>query len=419
MSGPQNAELQEALLELQQYLSDNVPPLVVADSVSILMKYPPQAVLPTIRGWTAGQYRGGSGSGVPVSDYLFHALKKIHMMAEFKLVAAEPMNAYLGQLKQAVMALCPEEDRQILSENLGRLGELATTTVSPVQQIHRQSVGAGAPMASAAAPKGAPAGAAAASDTAAVAGHALQGLKRVGLLLERLEAQGGLTITGSGVGGGTPMAGPPAAASQALAFAARSSQSREELEQTLARFKALGLETGTGDLFRALAQIGPGLDRPRRRRRGGGGRPVLRGRGDRRHAAHHHDRRGPGRGVAPLSRDGQDGRRPLQRGLPAAGGPDAGARRASRRREEGGLGQRRDRPPQARRGSRLGTAQEVRRADDRPDLAPQGAPVLHGAPGRGPPRGRSRASRSATAGGSCCCCSRSTARPRATEATSG
>ena len=30
---PPNPELQEALLELQQYLSDSVPPLVVADSV--------------------------------------------------------------------------------------------------------------------------------------------------------------------------------------------------------------------------------------------------------------------------------------------------------------------------------------------------------------------------------------------------
>ncbi len=151
MSGqPPNAELQEALLELQQYLSDSVPPLVVADSVSALMKYPPQAVIPTIRAWTAGQYRGGAGAGVPVSDYLFHALKKIHMLSEFKLVAQEPMNAYLGQLKPVVVALCPEEDREILSENLSRLGESTTTTatVSPVQQIHRQAVSESAPMAS-------------------------------------------------------------------------------------------------------------------------------------------------------------------------------------------------------------------------------------------------------------------------------
>ena len=89
MSGPQNAELQEALLELQQYLSDTVPPLVVADSVSILMKYPPQAVAADDPRLDRGRSTGAARrSGVPVSDYLFHALKKIHMMAEFKLVAA-------------------------------------------------------------------------------------------------------------------------------------------------------------------------------------------------------------------------------------------------------------------------------------------------------------------------------------------
>ena len=253
MSGqPPNAELQEALLELQQYLSDYVPPLVVADAVTLLMKYPPQAVVPTIRAWTAGQYRGGAGAGVPVSDYLFHALKKIHMMSEFKLVAQEPMNAYLGQLKPVIVALCPEEDRQILTENLSRLGDSTTTgPVSPVQQIHRQSLGAGAPTASAAARTGE-----AAAPDAAVAGEALKGFKRVGLLLERLEAQGGLTVGGGGTGG-AGSAGRPAA-SEALAFAARSSQSREELEQTLAQLKALGIETGTGDLFRALAQTVPG-----------------------------------------------------------------------------------------------------------------------------------------------------------------
>jgi hypothetical protein len=75
MSGqPTNPELQEALLELQQYLSDSLPPLVVADSIQLLIRYPPEIVLPTIRAWTAAQYRGGAGSSVPISDYLFHAL---------------------------------------------------------------------------------------------------------------------------------------------------------------------------------------------------------------------------------------------------------------------------------------------------------------------------------------------------------
>src|SRR5262245_50594982 len=137
-SQPPNRELEEAVLELQQYLSDSVPPLVVADAIQILMKYPPQAVMPTIRSWTAAQYRG-QGSSVPVSDYLFHALKKIHMMGEFKLVAREPLAAYIETLKPVVLSLCPEEDREMLHENLGRLGETAgASTASQVQTIFRQ-----------------------------------------------------------------------------------------------------------------------------------------------------------------------------------------------------------------------------------------------------------------------------------------
>ncbi len=108
MSGqPTNPELQEALLEFQQYLSDAVPPLVVADSVQLLIKYPPDLILPSIRAWTAAQYRGGAGSTVPISDYLFHAVKKIHMMGEFKLVPREPLEAYLASLRAPILGLCP------------------------------------------------------------------------------------------------------------------------------------------------------------------------------------------------------------------------------------------------------------------------------------------------------------------------
>ena len=134
---PPNPELQEALLELQQYLSDSVPPLVVADSVQLLMKYPPQALIPTIRAWTAGQYRGAAGSSVPLSDYLFHALKKIHMMGEFRLVAREPLEAYLGQLKQVILALCPDEDRAMLLENLSRLGESSAAVRGFIALVQR------------------------------------------------------------------------------------------------------------------------------------------------------------------------------------------------------------------------------------------------------------------------------------------
>ncbi len=276
---PPNPELQEALLELQQYLSDSVPPLVVADSVQLLMKYPPQALIPTIRAWTAAQYRGAAASAVPLSDYLFHALKKIHMMGEFRLVSREPLEAYLGQLKQVVLALCPDEDKAMLLENLARLGEATgAASISQAQNIHRQAPGAegrGGPSSSAGpgAPRGVEAVAAAASADA---------LRRFSVLLERLEAQGAIGATGATgatggvpVGGAAPLAGggapgpapgggalapsrPHGAQVEALAFAARSSHSKEELEHYLTRFREMGLEAGTDNLFRALAQSLPG-----------------------------------------------------------------------------------------------------------------------------------------------------------------
>src|SRR5262245_50761011 len=306
-SQPPNRELDEAIFELQQYLSDSVPPLVVADSIQLLMKYPPQAVMPTIRTWTAAQYRG-AGSSVPVSDYLFHALKKIHMMGEFKLVAREPLAAYIETLKPVVLSLCPEDDREMLRENLGRLGETAgASTVSQVQTIFRQEGSGGAATASASASAartaaagkpagagpgagaaGAGAGAGSASD-GGVAGEALQGIRRFSMLLERLEARGAFTAAagaagagGSGGGGGVAASsGDPGAvaapsafalaargiaapapvlspASQALAFAARNSHSGAELEQNLARLKEMGLDTGTQTVFQALSQSLPG-----------------------------------------------------------------------------------------------------------------------------------------------------------------
>lgn len=245
-----NPELQEALVEFQQYLSDSLPPLVVAESVYLLTKYPPEAILPTLRVWTAAQYRTGAGSAVPISDYLYHALKKIHVMAEFKLIARAPIETYLEALKPVVLGMCPEEDRATLLKNLGRLGE-PTATISPVQTIFRQAAAEGAgprPSASGGA------GEAAASE------EALRGLRRFTLLLERLEAQGGLGRAGAGAAASA--APVDSGASEALAFAARSSQSGKELEGYLARLKEMGLDAGTDNLFRALAQSLPGWVAP-------------------------------------------------------------------------------------------------------------------------------------------------------------
>jgi hypothetical protein len=260
MSGqPPNPELDEALVELQQYLSDAVAPLIVADSVQVLMKHPPEVVANAIRAWTGAQYRRGAAAAVPVSDYLFHTLKKIHMMAEFHLVPRQPLEVYLAGLRPLILALCPQEDRAMLLENLGRLGE-APASISQAQNIFRQAPTEGSGS------RASVAGGSLSGDAVEVSDDAARGLHRFSLLLERLEAQGRLAgagapaLTGSGVPGASPL--PSTGANEALAFAARSSQSGPELEAYLARLKAMGLEAGTDNVFRALAQTLPGWVMP-------------------------------------------------------------------------------------------------------------------------------------------------------------
>jgi hypothetical protein len=244
---PPNPELQEALVELQQYLSDSLAPLIVVDSVWLLMQYPPEIAASTIQAWTGAQYRQGPGGVAPVSDYLYHCLKKIHMMGEFNLIAREPLRAYLEQLKTVVLGFCPAEDRELLRENLARLDETAAASavVSPAQTILRQGGGrsAAASAASSARPE--------ASESREASDEALRGLRRFSVLMERLASQGAL---GGPAAPAAPSSPPALPATEALALAARSSRSGKDLEEYLGRLKEAGVEASTDHLFRALAQ---------------------------------------------------------------------------------------------------------------------------------------------------------------------
>src|SRR5260370_17488345 len=110
-----NPEIREAIEELQQYLSDTLPPLVVADSIKLLLDYPVGLVASNIHAWTSGQYHRG-GADLPISDYLFHAVRKIQLMGEFHLVPQQPFQKYLHTLKIAALNYCPPRDPHLLKQ---------------------------------------------------------------------------------------------------------------------------------------------------------------------------------------------------------------------------------------------------------------------------------------------------------------
>ncbi|HSB62366.1 MAG TPA: DUF4388 domain-containing protein, partial [Vicinamibacteria bacterium] len=239
---PGRAELQEAVFDLQQYLSDRVPPLMVADSVGLLMQQPPDLLASEIGAWVAHQRP--AVPDLSVADLLFHATKKLAMMSELDLVPKPVVAQCLAGIAGAVLGQCPEEDRDLLRQNLDRLrsSSLAGTAADPVPILDRQ-------------PGSEAARAARAAQTPALglSREAARGLRRLSLFLERLQA---------------PAAGPAVAAqpveqrrevaSQFMTAAAAQASTAKELEEHLAPLRQFGIDTATDEVLRTLAGALPG-----------------------------------------------------------------------------------------------------------------------------------------------------------------
>jgi hypothetical protein len=228
-------KVREAVEELHLYLSDILPPLVVADAFKVLMKFPPSLMASRLREWTSSQYR--PGGGISLSDYIHYAMKKLNVMSEFHLVPQEPFDSFLEALKGLVLDFCPVEERETLRQNLARLSESSGTATGSVDALIRRRSGPGE-------------AAGAAASGPSLSPEELRGLRRFSLLLRRI----GELIPSEGAA----ESGAPNALAQTFAAAARTSRSQEEFEQKLEKIRELGLGVETADIFRALGSSLPG-----------------------------------------------------------------------------------------------------------------------------------------------------------------
>lgn len=243
--------LREALEDLQGYLADHIAPLLVADAIETLLDYPPALTAEQLRIWAFFQYQG-RGGGTPVSDLLYHALKKIQQLEVHQLVPAERFERFLAGLAVAVLAACPEEERGRLAGQLRHLRESIGGATALIDHLHRAaaSVTAG-PREGPAAPVIAPA-APAAPAAAPLSPEEVRDLRRFTLALERTAA--GLAGSGSGAAAGPDMA----TAQQLLVLATAGARSDAELDARMARLRETGLApAGAPDLVRALIAAVP------------------------------------------------------------------------------------------------------------------------------------------------------------------
>jgi len=274
---PLDPDVREALLELQRYLSDSLAPLMVSDAINLLLDYPADLAANEIQAWMTAQFR--SARPAAVSDYLYHAVEKIHAMGQYHLVPKDSLLRYLEELKPLVMASCPPADKALLTQNLGRLGQTESILAAPVEILRRQGGLAGGENVTASRGGG---------EFPAAPFH----LQELSLLIERLGpllASGGFPVlTGEGGpapgrtltarGGGAALAAAGAALvagaatsalpgasaerrdvllSQILSVAAMAARTDGELHAALDKLRSLGIDVPTSELFRTLGRSIP------------------------------------------------------------------------------------------------------------------------------------------------------------------
>jgi hypothetical protein len=216
-------QLDEAAFELHQYLSDHKPPLIVADSVRLLLRCPPNYLAGQIYAWVSGQVLDA-----PLADYLYHSAKKIALMGDLDLLPREALARKLPMLTEPLVQFAPEGDRDLLRQHLQRLNQaVQAAALGGPSMLQRQS--APAPPAA----------------MAPAAGSVLsRDARRLSLLLEHLRPL---------VSGAAPPERRLALTSRFITEAATQATSVEELERHLTPLRELGIDTATQEVFRTLA----------------------------------------------------------------------------------------------------------------------------------------------------------------------
>lgn len=235
-------------MDFQRYLLDQIPPLTASDAVQTLMGQPPQLMMKQVHAWALEQSRFQEAS---MSDFLFHALRKVYVFASLKLVERAAVETYLNTVVPLAMQICPPDERELLRKNLVALRDsadlLASSTAGTVE-ISRT------PTAKPAAPKG--------PLTDVVARSA----RRLGLVIDRLAKYIKPLSPGAPAAPASPLAAPsddvptfqPAA--ELLTMAAASSASEAQLREYIDSLRPYTGDSDPANLLHLLAKSVPSWD---------------------------------------------------------------------------------------------------------------------------------------------------------------
>jgi len=225
-------ELRAALFDIQRYLLDQIPPLTATDAVATLMTQPPQMLMREIQTWAVEQSHLQSAS---MSDFLFHALRKVHLVSALKLIDRATVDAYLTTVIPLALEACPPDERELLRTNLVTLRDSREIS-STATAVHVTRSESSAP---AVRPSSAPPG----SDVARTA-------RRLSLVVDRLSQN-------AAIAGAVGPQLPAEQNAQLVQMAAASSTSEAELEEYIRTLQPYTGESDPDKLFKVLADAVP------------------------------------------------------------------------------------------------------------------------------------------------------------------
>ena len=229
-----NDELQSALVDIQRYLLDQIPPLTALDAVTTLMNQPPQTLMQEIHTWAVEQSRNQSAS---MSDFLFYALRKVYLVSALKLIDRKEIERFLNTVIPLAMEICPPGERESLRMSLTTLRDTMNIT------------GGGAPVdfnlgvVKPSAPQ----------ERGVVTEDVVRSARRLSLVVDRLQRH----IGGASASAQVFQEQQPA---QLVTMAAASSTTEHELEEYIQKIQPYTGESDPDKLFKVLAAAVPNWD---------------------------------------------------------------------------------------------------------------------------------------------------------------
>lgn len=117
-----NADTDAAILDFLAYLNDEKAPLLVADSLSMLIRTQPPYAIPLekvaeiVAGWAM---RKSSQKGRPIHEYLIEGVEDIQHAEQSRVLSVFEANLFYDKFIAELFTYCPHEEREVFQLKLG------------------------------------------------------------------------------------------------------------------------------------------------------------------------------------------------------------------------------------------------------------------------------------------------------------